>query len=71
MHKIVYIVSPEEKDSEVEWLRSQMIFPAVDNHYDWKHQKMMVKIGVIVGNEAALTIKLRCKKLYLQTEYRQ
>lgn len=70
MHKIVYFVSQEEKDSEIEWLREQMIFPAVENHYDFKEGTVKVKIGMIVGSEAALTVKLR-RKLNLQTDYRQ
>lgn len=70
MHKIVYHVLPEQKADEVEWLREQMIFPAVEDFYDWKTQKVMVRIGIIVGGEAALSVKLR-HKLDLQADYRQ
>ncbi len=70
MHKIVYHLKPEEKQDELEWLRDQMIFPAVEDYYDWKTQKMMVRFGIIVGSEAALTVKLR-HKLDSQSDYRQ
>lgn len=70
MIKIVYHVSVEDKDQEVEWLRDQKIFPAVETAYNWVTGKPYIKIGVIVGSEAALSIKLR-HKLDLQTDWRQ
>lgn len=70
MIKIVYHVNTEAKQEELEWLRDQKIFPACEDAYDWKNNKPYVKIGVIVGSEAALSIKLR-HKLDLQTEWRQ
>lgn len=70
MHKIVYHIKPEEKEGELEWLREQMIFPAVEDFYDWKTQKLLVRVGIIVGSEAALSVKLR-HKLDLQSDYRQ
>lgn len=70
MQKLVYYISPEEKNRELEWLREQMIFPTMVDSYDWINQKWFVKVGVIVGKEAALSIKLK-HKLELQTDYKQ
>lgn len=70
MHKIIYFVSKEEKNSEIEWLREQMIFPSVEDHFDFMEGVVKVKIGIIVGSEAALTVKLR-RRLNLQIDYKQ
>lgn len=70
MITIVYHVDPSECADELEWLRVQKIFPAYEEQYDWKTQKSVIKFGVIVSPEQALTIKLR-HKLDRQTEYRQ
>ena len=70
MQKIVYQITQEAKAEELEWLRQQMIFPAIQDFYDWDKQAMMVRIGIIVGSEAALSVKLR-HKLNLQLDYRQ
>lgn len=70
MHKIVYHISVEQKDDEIEWLRDQKIFPAIQEAYNWDTGKIYIRVGVIVGAEAALTIKLR-HKLDLQLDYRQ
>lgn len=70
MHRIVYTVMPEAKLDEIEWLRDQMIFPAIQEYFDWDKQKTMVRFGIIVGSEAALSVKLR-HRLDLQAEYRQ
>ncbi len=70
MIRMIYNVSPEEKQSEIDWLREQKIFPGIDEYYDWVKQKPMVSFGVIVSPEAALSIKLR-HKLEIQDEYHQ
>jgi hypothetical protein len=68
MQKIVYTIPLEDKEIELDWLYDQHIFPAIQVYYDWKLEKEKIRIGVIVGNEAALSIKLR-HKLDLQTNY--
>jgi hypothetical protein len=61
MFKIIYRVPAEEKDREVEWLHEQMVFPAMTTNYDFKTGREFIMFGVIVGNDAALSIKLRHK----------
>lgn len=70
MIKMIYTINPSEKAAELSWLRSQKIFPACENFFNWSTGKPVIKIGVIVGPEAALAIKLR-HKLDTQDEYRQ
>lgn len=70
MIRIIYSIASEEKGQELEWLRDQKIFPAAEDAWDWKANKPIVKIGVIVSPESALAIKLR-HKLEIQTDYRQ
>ncbi len=61
MYKIMYRVPREEKDNEVQWLNDQMIFPAMTAVIDYKTGKEFIMFGVIVANDAALSIKLRHK----------
>lgn len=66
MYQIIYKVPPDQKESELSWLREQMIFPAVTEEYDWNTGKSFIKFGMILASDAALTIKLR-HKLEVQT----
>jgi hypothetical protein len=59
MFKIIYQVPREEQECELDWLREQMVFPAMTDRIDFKTGKSFVMFGVIVGNDAALSIKLR------------
>lgn len=59
MITLIYHTTPEQKESELEWLRSQKIFPAVEDYFDWIKEKTFIRYGVIVSPEQALTIKLR------------
>lgn len=68
MLKIVYQIESEQLNSELEWLRDQMIFPSTQKRYDFKTGKTYEMIGIIVSPEAALPIKLR-HKLLLQETY--
>lgn len=70
MIKLVYYVPREDEQSEVQWLREQKIFPAVEAHLDWSKNALVCKVGVIVSSDQALLIKLR-HKLELQADYRQ
>lgn len=70
MIKLVYRVSHEQKEKEIEWLKLQKVYPAVSTHYDWVKMVSMINIGVIVSEETALAIKLR-HKILIQDEYRQ
>jgi len=68
MISLIYTVNPEQKDSELEWLRDQKIYPGIEEFYSYQDNKMRVRFGVIVSPEAALSIKLR-HRLDLQMEY--
>jgi hypothetical protein len=70
MITLIYTISQEEKAAELEWLREQKIFPSCQEVYDWVKGITVVKVGAIVGTEAALAIKLR-HKLESQSDYRQ
>jgi hypothetical protein len=70
MIKMIYTVDADKKAGELEWLREQKIFPAVEEDWDWRTSKKIAHFGVIVSPEAALTLKLR-HKLDLQDDYRQ
>lgn len=70
MITIVYHVEVDMQATELEWLRSQKIFPAYEQQYDWNLNKSVIKIGVIVSSEQALAVKLR-HKLDKQEDYRQ
>lgn len=59
MITLTYRIPTEKKTDELEWLRSQGIFPGFENYYDWVTQKMVVRVGVIVSPEQASIIKLR------------
>lgn len=70
MIKIIYLIKAEEKDTELQWLRLQKVYPSCANFIDRIKNIPMVAIGVIVGPEAALSIKLR-HKLEMQVDYFQ
>ena len=72
MIKITYLVPAGEKDNELEWLQDQKIFPAVQETWTWDSNgaTKLFRFGVIVGSEAALSIKLR-HNLEHQAPYRQ
>ena len=67
---MTYTVKAEEKEAEIQWLRDQKIFPGYSEFYDWKEHRNMIRFGVIVSPESALSIKLR-HKLDTQDTYRQ
>lgn len=68
MIKMIYTISIEEKQAELEWLKDQSIFPACETCYIWPQNKICVRFGMIVSPDAALAIKLR-HKLDLQEVY--
>ena len=70
MIKMMYFVKPEEKEIELQWLHEQKVYPACQDMFDWKKGTPVIGVGVIVGPETALAIKLR-HKLETQVEYRQ
>lgn len=70
MITLCYCIKPEEQSDEIEWLREQKIFPALQATWDFNTFEPRVQVGVIVSPDAALAIKLR-HKLDLQQEYRQ
>lgn len=71
MFKITYLVYKDEADDEIEWLKDQKIFPALQDAWDWKKELPMVRIGVIVDEGALLTLKLRTSRIEHQEKYRQ
>jgi len=70
MITLIYHIKPEDREIELDWLRSQKIFPAITESWDWTTNLMVLKIGAIVSPEAALNIKLR-HKLDAQKQYKQ
>ena len=70
MIKMLYYVLPAEKETELQWLHDQKVYPACQDMFDWVKGVPMVGFGVIVGPETALAIKLR-HKLQAQAEYKQ
>jgi len=66
--KFIYEVSKEQKDEELQWLRSNRIYPATEEKYDWAKNKETLLIAVIVSSEQAILIKLRHNVIY-QDEY--
>lgn len=70
MITLIYTVDVEKRSEELEWLRDIKVFPAMEDAWDWKANKPVIKVGVIVSPEAALTIKLR-HKLEMQVDYKQ
>ena len=59
MIQMIYTIRPDQKEEEVKWLRSQMIFPGVETQYDWEKGLEVTKIAVIVSPDVAMWIKLR------------
>lgn len=59
MISLIYHTEPDKKQAELDWLREQKIFPAVEDYYDWIKEKTFIRFGVIVSPEQALSIKLR------------
>ena len=70
MIKLIYHINKEDQAAELEWLREQKIFPGYEEHYDWLTKHTVIRFGVIVSPEQALSVKLR-HKLDMQQEYRQ
>jgi hypothetical protein len=70
MIKITYLVKPEEAAAELEWLREQKVYPSSQPTFDWVTLAPMVQFGMIVSQEAALTIKLR-RQIDGQSDYNQ
>lgn len=70
MITIVYTVTREQKESELEWLREQKIFPSVAEGYEWTSRTSVYHIGCIVNPTAAVAIKMR-HKLDIQVDYKQ
>lgn len=71
MVKILYRVAASEKEKELAWLHNQKIFPAVQEVWDWTQitPLKLYRFGVIVGSEAALSIRLR-HNIESQSEYK-
>jgi hypothetical protein len=59
MIQVIYTIPPDRKEEEVEWLRSQKIYPGVEDQYDWMNCRPVTKIAVIVTPDVAMWIKLR------------
>jgi hypothetical protein len=70
MIRILYHVNPIERESELEWLRAQKIFPSHQEYFDWATQKLKIRIGLIVSPQQATLIKLR-HSLDEQVTYKQ
>lgn len=67
MITIIYTIKPEEKATELEWLRELRIFPGMCDGHDWVTGKTVVRLAMIVTPDCAMMIKLR-RELDLQIE---
>ncbi len=70
MITLIYTIDPDKRAEEMDWLNDQKVFPAIEEAWDWRANKPILKVGVIVSPETALSVKLR-HKLEVQQEYRQ
>lgn len=72
MLTLMYIIDSKDIESELEWLRIQKVFPAVQDYFDFDNGSYKIKkrVGVIVNPEIAMAIKLR-HNLNRQEVYRQ
>ena len=70
MITLIYHVPYSERETELEWLREQKIFPGIRDGYDFRTHQTTAEFACIVSPETALTIKLR-HKLDLQDNYKQ
>ena len=84
MFKIMYVVPAEKKQAEIQWLKSQNIYPSCEDFLEWRELLTAVRpnptyqielinqtrFGMIVDGDTALAIKLRHNKVS-QSEYRQ
>ena len=59
MIQMIYTIPPDQKETEVKWLREQRVYPGVENQYDWVNAREVTKIAVIVTPDMAMWIKLR------------
>ena len=59
MLQLIYQVPTESTQKEIDWLKLQGVYPAMQPHTDWKTEIKYMKFACIVDSEAALTIKLR------------
>lgn len=59
MYRIVYKINEENVESEVQWLRSMFVFPAVDKRYNWNYHRYDHIIGMIADDSVLMTLKLR------------
>lgn len=70
MIRIFYHVDPKDLEAEVQWLKTQKVFPAVQHSWDWKAEKPISVIGCIVDEATALALKLR-RNLDVQTTWKK
>ena len=66
----MYLIEPKDANAEKVWLHTMQVYPAIQDYYDWKQDKMYIRIGIIVAPDTALAVKLR-HPLQFQAEYRQ
>lgn len=74
MHKIIYEIDPSKKEEELEWLTDQKVFPAFHEGLrlestNLSSLKPILHVGVIVGDAAALAIRLRHRNIKSSTIY--
>ena len=59
MIALTYNVDYDKKESELEWLNDRKVYPSIREVWNWGSQKKLIKIGAIVSEDIAITIKLR------------
>lgn len=65
---LVYLINPDSTRTELQWLKSQNVYPSIEDYYDARDGKHYSRLGMIVPDDTALAIKLR-NSIQLQTIY--
>jgi hypothetical protein len=68
MIKIIYTVKQADLESEINWLREQKIYPAVQPGID-SELNIVYRLGMIASPAAVTFIKLRQQKLSYEHKY--
>lgn len=70
MKTLIYVIKPEDKEAELEWLHDQKIYPAIEEAWDWTKNLPILKVGMIVSPETASLVVLRHNTQF-QQDYKQ
>jgi hypothetical protein len=62
MITLIYTIDPDKRTEEMDWLNDQKVFPAMEDAWDWRVNKPIIKVGVIVSPETALEMQVDYKQ---------